>query len=720
MQNRWFHPPHLHSPKAGQERKVGWLELFYDLIYVAAIIQLGNALSAHVGWLGFLGFAGLFFPLWLSWTTFTFFSNRFVVDDFVHRAMVFMQMFGVAGMAISIPEVLNNNPQAFALSYAAVRFVQICIYGRAWKQTNAGGMLARRYTLILGLGLPIWVISAFVATPWVYLLWALTLVADMSLPWSRASRVLEERYPADAPHLSERYGLLTIIVLGESFVKVLSEVAEKGMGFEPLFMGSLALLITFSLWWVYFDDVAGARIRRGNLAPFVWIFAHLPMTIGITAVGVAIKKMVFLDPTEPALGKYRWLLAGTLALALLSVGIIDSVTSRRQSEMSDRTRTYIRLASAGVVLVVAFVGAGMPAWVFVGMITAICLAQVIFDISMAPLFADPEAHHHEDSALFGDRKAQIEEEEAAKNAKPRRADTIGDAVRTGVPNELRRDFYFHFMQGSWLRLVMTLVLAFIITNLVFAALYLLDPSSVTGIEHNSFIDAFAFSVQTIATIGYGTLSPVGTYAHLLVTVQSFMGVIGLAVVTGLVFAKASRPQASILFSEPAVVTEFDEHPVLMFRLANARGNDIVEASVKVSFLMDQVTKEGEKLRRVVDMKLRRSMQPIFALSWTVFHDIDEESPFHGLTAENIEQSMVLMVVSMTGHDSIYAQTTHSRHMYYPEDIRFGHRFVDVISPMEDGRILIDLAKFHETDLDGITPPESCSPLDFSPKNKIVL
>jgi inward rectifier potassium channel len=310
------------------------------------------------------------------------------------------------------------------------------------------------------------------------------------------------------------------------------------------------------------------------------------------------------------------------------------------------------------------------------------------------------------------------DDEDGKPLRRKRPNVLADAVRTGVPNELRRDFYFHFMQGTWLRLVMTMALVFVITNVVFAALYLLEPSSVSGIHMNSFIDAFAFSVQTLATIGYGTLSPQGTYAHLLVTIQSFMGVIGLAVVTGLVFAKASRPRASILFSDSAVITEFDGQKVLMFRLANARGNDIVEASIRVSFLEDHKTTEGQSIRRVVDMKLRRSMQPIFALSWTVFHDIDGDSPFFNISQEDIEEKMVLMVVSMTGHDSIYAQTTHSRHMYYPEDIKFGHRFVDVIKPMDDGRLLVDLAKFHDTDLDGITPPESCSPLDFRPHKSI--
>lgn len=130
LQNRLYHRPRLHSPRHGEERKVGWLELFYDLIYVAAIIQLGNALSEHVGFGGFLAFFGLMTPIWYTWTGFTFFSNRFVVDDFLHRVSVFVQMLFIGTVAVYAPRVFDGETQGFALAYAGARAVVAFWYGR--------------------------------------------------------------------------------------------------------------------------------------------------------------------------------------------------------------------------------------------------------------------------------------------------------------------------------------------------------------------------------------------------------------------------------------------------------------------------------------------------------------------------------------------------------------------------------------------------------------
>ena len=697
MLNRWFHVPVLHEPRLGHSRRVGWLELFFDLIFVAAIIQLGDALSHHADLPGFLAFVGLFVPIWSAWTTFTFYANRFVVDDFLHRGLVFLQMFGIGGMAVAVPQVLEHDPTAFIGSYSLVRWVIVALYARVWWQQPAAREITRRYTLGFAAGALLWTASAFLPEPWTYLLWALALGIDFATPLTPHARELAGRYPPDLLHMTERYGLLTIIVLGETFVKVLTAMANEGTGFSIALMGVVGVVVTVSIWWIYFDDVAGSRIRKGRLNPYVWIYSHLPLTLAITGVGVAIKKATLFVPGEIAPAAYRWLLVGTLSLTLLSVAAIDAVTERRQAELSDRSRVNLRLLSAALVLVVGFIGGFVVAGVFVGMVAAVCVLQVLADLVIAPT-ADPEAAHHEDPGALRASLAAPTAPTAPTGTQPRRWD-ISESVRKGTPNELRRDLYVSFMDGSWGGLLATLTVIYLMVNAVFAALYLLDPTGVANATPGSFLDAFFFSVQTLTTIGYGALSPASEWANLLVTIEAGIGILGVALITGLVFAKAARPRSSVLFSDPVVISIREGKPTLMFRVGNARGNEIVEANIRVSALVEELSPEGHQMRRLYDLELVRSNTPLFTLSWTVMHVLGPESCLHGLSAENVEERLVSLVVTMMGHDATYAQTVHARRIYWPEAFRFGHRLVDVISSLPDGRLLVDYAHFHETEGD---------------------
>ncbi len=704
MHSRWYHPPTLHSPTHGQEKKVGWLELFYDLIYVATFIQLGNALSHHLSVGGVLAFTGLMVLLWLTWTTFTDYSNRFDVDDLTHRALVFLQMFAIGGMAVSLPAVFEEETAQFSFLYAAVRVLVVLLYARTYLQQQKAREMTSRYAIGYAAGASLWLLSGFLDTPWVYMCWALAALIDFSLPLSRPIRALVGRFPPDVLHLSERYGLLTLIVLGESFVKVLTTLNVNGAGLTQGINGLLGLFIVCSLWWIYFDDVAGSRIKRSPLAGFAWIYAHLPLTIAVVATGVSIKKAMYFDLLQPAPVSYRWLLCGSLALVFFSVAAIDAVTERRQSEFGDRTRTTTRLLCAFVVLLLAPSGSVIPAWAFLGALSIIGLAQVVLDLMMAPLKADAEMLHEGAQDAFGTG----EEEEESASAAPRvpsNRQPLGAAVRKGTPSELRRDLYFQLMDGSWWLLFGTLLFTFMLSNGIFAALYLLEPDAILNANGESFGDAFSFSVQTMSTIGYGALSPGSSYANVLVTCEAIFGIFFTAIATGLMFAKASRPRSSILFSEPILITTFHGKPTLMFRVGNARGNEIVEASMTVSALVDEVSPEGHGMRRMRDVKLERASTPLFTLTWQALHTITEDSPFFGMTAENVHERLRAVIVTMTGHDATYGQTVHGRGNYFPENFRFQHRFIDVLSNLEDGRLLVDYDKFHRTEPDPQTPSE---------------
>jgi len=704
--NRWLQPPRLHVPHAHVEKKASWLELFYDLIYVAAFIQLGNHLAADVSIMGALGFAALFLPLWTTWTSFTFYANRFNIDDARHRGLVFLQMFGIGGMAVSIEQVYAGDTLQFAVCYLLVRLMLVAMYRRAWTHESRSREMSRQYTIGFSLGAAFWALSVVLSLgdspELVYLVWAVALGIDTAVPLTRKARSAALRYPPDVLHMAERYGILTIIVLGESFVKMLGEIAERGSTPHLVYMAGLGLVLSCSVWWLYFDDVAGSRIKAKPLAPFIWVYSHMPFHLAVTAAGVGIKKAVYFKFDEPAKIYYAVLLCGALALAFLMVAAIDTVTQRRIQVMKDSARVNFRLASAGILLLLIPVATLMPGAVFLTLLAIMCVAQVLFDLSMAPHAANPLEHDHGAQQVFDELAPDDADEEEEEPARPVRRDP-GDAVRKGTPNDLRRDLYFHLMEASWRQVLVGVAVAYLLGNVVFAALFMLDPTvgasetGVAGVHIDSFADAFFFSVQTMSSIGYGVMAPESTWAHTLVTIEAALSLIAVALVTGLMFAKASRPQAGVLFSEPVIIAPRNGVPTLQLRVGNARGNDIVEATMRVTALLSEVSAEGQTLRRLHDLKLMRERSPLFTVSWSVFHTIDEDSPLYGISPAFLEEQVgFLLVCTLTGHDTTYGQTTHARNVYHAEDFLFGRRFVDVITRLADGRLMVDYDKFHST------------------------
>ena len=259
------------------------------------------------------------------------------------------------------------------------------------------------------------------------------------------------------------------------------------------------------------------------------------------------------------------------------------------------------------------------------------------------------------------------------------------------------DFYHGILTASWPGFVAQLAALFLTVNLAFAALYVIDRGGIANARPGSFTDAFFFSVQTLGTLGYGVMAPRTLYANLLVTAESFTGILIIALFTGIIFARFSRPFARLVFSKVAVVTQFDGSPTLMFRAANQRGNSILDASVNVSLAGNYTTREGVQMRRFQELKLVRSSNPLFALSWTVMHPIDQDSPLYGLgLAEMIEHDMEI-VVMMSGMDETIADRIYARHAYMAEEILWRRRFVDVVSVTPGGQRMVDLVRFHDTE-----------------------
>jgi len=243
--------------------------------------------------------------------------------------------------------------------------------------------------------------------------------------------------------------------------------------------------------------------------------------------------------------------------------------------------------------------------------------------------------------------------------------------------------------------------AFFAINALFATGYYFDG----GIENarpGSFADVFFFRIETMATIGYGRMAPVSLIAHVLVSFEALSGLLGLALVTGLIFAKFSRPSARVRFSRYAVISRRDGVPSLMFRMANARANQIVEAHVRVLLARSEVTSEGEDVWRFYDLPLRRSGNATFRHSWTVIHPITPQSPLYGSSPESFAAAFTEIVVSMTGIDGAFMQTVHARHLYNFGDIIWGARLSDIMIRSGQGDFSIDYGKFD--DVEQTEPP----------------
>ena len=264
------------------------------------------------------------------------------------------------------------------------------------------------------------------------------------------------------------------------------------------------------------------------------------------------------------------------------------------------------------------------------------------------------------------------------------------------------DLYLQLLARPWRWTIGLIVVFLLAQNLIFALLYLasggIDGS--TTLQSN-FARAFFFSVETLGTIGYGTMYPTNMMAHVLVTAESITGILSTALITGVIFAKFSRIRARVIFARVATISMIDGVPTLSIRVANERGNHVADAQVSLTLLRVTRTKEGHALARMLDLKLVRDRSPVFTRTWLIMHKLDEQSPLFNATPDSLRDALAELVITFTGIDNVSSQGIHVVDSYLDDEILWGARYADIMHMVPSGVGSIDMGRFHDTEP---TPP----------------
>jgi inward rectifier potassium channel len=271
-----------------------------------------------------------------------------------------------------------------------------------------------------------------------------------------------------------------------------------------------------------------------------------------------------------------------------------------------------------------------------------------------------------------------------------------EIITEGLDLNFWADISHRCMTASWPAFVSGAALVFIVFNAVFAVFYWIGDQPISNVAGGAYIDYLYFSIETLSTAGYGDMHPQTHYGHLIATVELFTGIFSMSLMTGLIFARFSRPNARLLFADNPVISNHEGLPTLMVRIANERHNIISNATARLWLFKNVASMEGQSFRRFYELPLVRNESPALALSWVLYHVLDEESPLYGLSADDLEASTVSLAVVVSGYDVLAAQTVHAQKTYVRQDIRFGHRYADILGTLEDGRLKVDYGKFHET------------------------
>jgi low temperature requirement protein LtrA len=381
MASRWFQPPSLRFDEdLGRERRTGWLELFYDLVLVATVSQVSLYLAGHVTWRGVLGYALLFVPVWFSWIGATFYHDRFETDDVSHRLLIFALMAANATVAAHIPTALTTDPGGFVCSYLSVRAVICFLWWRGGYHSPVARPLTNRYLLGFGLAIGLWLVSLGMTGWQQKAVWAAAVATELATPF--LTLTIQARMPRlSQSHLPERFGLLTLIILGETVVSAINGLAASPASLPALAVGLGGLAVTFGLWWLYFDNIMGRRLRQhGGIMP-LWVHGHLWLALGLVAVGAGMLHLIRYADSLAVPAAVRWLVCGMGAMVLVAMGVLESTI-----DMASDAEHLRWLAPIGAValLLTALLGQGLTAGRLVAVLVTLLVLLVLADLLVQP------------------------------------------------------------------------------------------------------------------------------------------------------------------------------------------------------------------------------------------------------------------------------------------------------------------------------------------------
>lgn len=360
----WWQPPRRTTDRP-KERSVTFLELFYDLVYVVLVAELAHGLATNVTVLGIIGFGFLFVIVWWAWFNGTSYHELHGNNDIRTRIFTFLQMFTVAAMAVFAHNALGEGSVGFALSYAAFQLILTYLWWRTGVHDPEHRPLSTPYVAAFLFNTLLFFASVFFPAPWRFVLWGVALVISLLLPLNTLRqgrknpdvRAELARTTTVTPSMVERFGLFTIIVLGEVVAGTIRGVAgHHHLSWAVGVTAALGMVIAIGLWWVYFDFISHRLPLPGITNAGRWIYLHLPMTLGITAVGATVFNLVE-HTGEPLSDSVRWLLSGSMTLALVCIAILmRSILVREDLFPYYRRGGMVTLVSAFLILFLGLTG----------------------------------------------------------------------------------------------------------------------------------------------------------------------------------------------------------------------------------------------------------------------------------------------------------------------------------------------------------------------------
>jgi low temperature requirement protein LtrA len=374
-------PPRLRTLETEEDRRATWLELFFDLVFVVAIAELGTRLSGDVTLGGFLEFVALFVPVWWAWAGFTFYANRFDTDDLLYRLLVLAAMFGVAAMATNVHDVFEGDSGGFALSYVFVRSLLLVLYARVIHARPIHFAESARPVAILffsafSISVVLWLTSLAVPEPTRYWLWAFALTLEITAPmvgWR-----LIPGAPVDPRHLPERFGLMTIIVLGESVFAVVVGVARVSWELSSAAAAAGGFLAAVSIWWIYFGFLDVPRVfGRGIARGLAFTYSHFFVWAGIATLGVGVNLAIFSAAGNERYEDTAWVFCAGAAVCMSGLAAVQLVTPPALFDVD----VALRLGTAVVAVVLLPVSFALPALLVVWILAGVLAAQVVFELA---------------------------------------------------------------------------------------------------------------------------------------------------------------------------------------------------------------------------------------------------------------------------------------------------------------------------------------------------